>query len=162
MYDFFSRMVANAKAVRAQETSKETDILKRYEHDKYIVNLTLSSNDYGWTDIDEKVKVKLVNPGICAESPDFSTWNIMGQLKGTGHIEWEAILAEALMKAVCNWKKEGARADESADISALFNRDLTAKEMFFKKENIMKHLECIFKTEKVDENGTIYVRYNVA
>lgn len=162
MWNFLNRLIANANASRAVETTQETDIIKRYEHDKFYVELALSSNDFGWSNVDESVKVKLLNPEICSENEYFTTWNIMEQLKGTGHKEWEAILASALMKSVCDWKKNGANLEELPDISSLYNRDLLAKQKFFSKERISNHLKCILKTEKVDADGTIYVRYKVA
>lgn len=162
MLNFLKQLIVNANALRAVETTQETDIIKRYEHDKIYVDLALSSNDYGWSKVDRSVKVKLLNPEICSENTDFTTWNIMSQLKGTGHTEWEAILAASLMKSVCDWKKNGANLDDLPDISSLYNRDLLAREMIFKKEKIGNYLKCILKTERVDEDGTIYVRYKVA
>ena len=162
MKTFFERIIANAKAARNKEQTGETNIIQRYENDKLVVGLTLSSKDYGWSTPDKSVKVMLTNPGACADSPDFSTWNIMGLITGTGHVEWEAILASALMDAVCKWKKNGANAEEAADISALFNRDLLAKQKMFKKEDISKHLNRIFNTEKVESDGTRFVSFKVA
>ena len=163
MLDFFKRLIANAKNERAKETPETKNIFERYESDKLVVDLTLSSNDYGWGKTDENIKVKLVNPSACVENPEFSTWNIMGMLFGTGHSEWEAILATVLMEAVCNWaKNKEENADETVDISAMFNRDLISAKSIFTKSDIDKFLCRIFKTERIEPDGTKFVKFQVA
>lgn len=163
MLNFFKRLVANAKIERAKETPETKNIFERYESDKLVVGLTLSSKDYGWSSSDKSIKVKLLNPSACADNPEFSTWNIMGMLNGTGHVEWEAILATVLMEAVCNWKKNKDNSkDETADISDMFNRDLLSSKKIFKKKDIDKFLGRIFKTERIESDGTRFVRFKVA
>ena len=163
MSNFFTRVAQNAMAARATETTEENDILARYEKDKIFVDLKLSSKDYGWSNPDESVKVLLVNPATCADSSVFTTWNLMSMLHGTGHSEWEAIIADMLMLAVCEWYKNGAKADEPADISRLFNRDFLASgNRMFTKDMVSTHLNRIFNTEKIDADGTRYLKFKIA
>lgn len=163
MSNFFARVTQNAMARRATETTEENDVLARYEKDKIFVNLKLSSKDYGWSDPDESVKVMLVNPASCADNSRFTTWNLMSMLCGTGHSEWEAIMADMLMFAICEWYKKGANVDEPADISMMFNRDFLASGgRKFTMDQVKEYLKRIFNTEKIDEDGTRYLSFKIA
>lgn len=164
MSNFFTRTMERAMAVRAVEMPRENeDILTRYKKDKIYVDLKLSSGDYGWTEPDRSVKVFLVNPATCAENPFFSTWNLMSLLYGTGHTEWEALMADVLMQTICKWYKKGANAGEPVDISMLFNRDyLASGYRRFTMEQVSNHLNRVFNIEKVDDDGTRYVSFKIA
>lgn len=111
----------------------------------YLMQAALISKDYGWKMVPHK-KVTLVNPRDCANLDILtlaSIWN------GTGHSEWEYIMAYALLYPTSKAIKSGR---STADITGLFNRNLLASKnrVFTSKQiydHIIKWFEIVSDTE---------------
>ena len=127
-----------------------------YDYGLSGLELFLSTHDYGWSVPDPShKKVILVNPLDCKEK--ISLMGLVSAWRGTGHSEWEAILAHMFILSVLNAIESG---ENEADITLLFNRDFTAsKDRVFTKEQVYNHLIGWFDiVEETDEVLKLKIR----
>ena len=116
---------------------EEVSVPVMYDYGLGALRFLLMSRDYGWNAIDEEhKKVILTNPKDCENK--ITLMGMMSAWRGTGHTEWEALLAGWFIQAVIDAidKDEG-----EADITHLFDRDLIAADnRIFTKEQVKNHL----------------------
>lgn len=107
----------------------------------------LRSEDYGWSDPKPFKKVTLVNLKECEDK--ISLMGLVSAWRGTGHSEWEFLLAGWFIHAVIEAQKNEST---EADISMLFDRDLLARnDRIFTQKQIYAHLIPWF--EIIEENA---------
>lgn len=113
--------------------------------------------DYGWEKPDENhKKVILVNPDDCREK--INGMGLISIWRGTGHSEWEALLAKWFIEAVKTAIENG---EKEADITHMFNRDfLASKNRVFTKEQVYDHLIKWFSIVK-DSDEELKVRFRI-
>lgn len=101
------------------------------------LGILLASRDYGWTKPDEShKKVILTNPLDCKEK--ICLMGMISAWRGTGHSEWEAILAGLFIQAVLDAIEKNVN---EADITDLFNRDFIAShDRVFTQAQVYNHL----------------------
>lgn len=132
-------------------TDKEENCIvleKPFDYGLDMIGLAIYTGDYGWDDKPFK-KVTLVNPKDCENK--INLIGMMSRWRGTGHGEWEALLAWWFVDAVVNALK--SESDE-ADISALFDRDLLARNnRVFTQEQIYAHIIPSFEIVKDNDDG---------
>lgn len=110
------------KAVREQREEQKWEVTEP-EHDYELGELgfALRSGDYGWERVPGSKKVVLINADQCENK--ISVTSVASAWRGTGHSEWEYWLAGyfvvQVVEALMNKENE-------ADISMMFDRDLTA------------------------------------
>lgn len=121
-----------------------------YDYGLGTLRFLLMSHNYGWETKEENTKkVILVNPKDCEER--ISLIRVMAAWRGTGHTEWEAILAGLFVNAVV---EALSKDEEEADITNVFNRDYKAAGgRSFTKEQVYDHLINWF--DIVEETETI-------
>ncbi|MFR2534537.1 MAG: hypothetical protein ACLTEH_03335 [Clostridia bacterium] len=143
--DFWNRFFN--KKNRNIATLEETDVSTIQEEDSSVpapfdygldmlVFVLLRSENYGWSDPKPFKKVTLVNAKDCENK--ISLMGLVSAWSGTGHSEWEFLLAGLFLCAVLD-----ALENESneADISMLFDHDLLARDgRMFTQEQIYAHL----------------------
>lgn len=114
------------------------------------LGIFLATKDYGWTEPDEShKKVILINPLECKEK--ICLMGMVSAWRGTGHSEWEAILAGWFIQAVLDAIDSNVN---EADITHLFNRDfLASKNRVFTQDQVYYHLikwfDIIEETDQV-------------
>ncbi len=110
----------------------------------------LMSRNYLWSEKEHK-KVILVNVNECKDK--ITLTGLVKALKGTGYLEWEALLASWLTIAVINAIKNG---EDTADITRMFSRELSAYDAIGKQTFPHdKHVDLLMKRlfEKVEESA---------
>lgn len=147
---FFSNLFKDKKT----ETATPAEVLKplkdTHDYGLETANVLLASGDFGWEPKTVKKTVILANTDKCADK--LTLVGMIAQWHGTGHSEWECLLAVWFIEAV----KEAVKAKECADITILFNRDLTSGSAKMTQKEIARHLAPHFK--KVAEiDNTLYV-----
>ena len=120
-----------------QEIKRCEEDMKLYDYELGALRFLLMGGNFAWeTREDETKKVILVNPKACDEKITLSS--MMAAWRGTGHTEWEAILAGLFVNAVV---EALSKDEEEADITNLFNRDYKAAGgRRFTKEQVYDHL----------------------
>ena len=117
-----------------------------YDYGMGILDVALRSKDFGWDSKPLTKKYILTNVKECENRV-----NVMGLVsawRGTGHSEWEYLLAGVFMGIVLEALEKG---EEQADITILFSRDLLASGgRKFEQEDVYNHLIKSFNI--VDEN----------
>ena len=102
-----------------------------------------NSKDYVWEEVPYK-HVILANPQELIGRVNGN--NLMALWQGTGHSEWEAILALIFIQSI---KKAEKKNLEEVDISVLFNHNLKASNnRQMSAEQVRKHISRSFKVEK--------------
>lgn len=146
--EFWNRIFASkdvASNVSPSSVKVEDEIMTEstVPHDYGLddIGIILLGQDYGWN-IKPFKKVTLVNPKDCENKIDLM--GLVAIWRGTGHSEWESLLAywfiDAVLKALRN-------CEDEADISMMFNRDFTASNgRIFKQEEVHKHILPWFET----------------
>lgn len=105
-----------------------------------MIGIILWEQDYGWN-IKPFKKVTLVNPKDCENRIDLM--GLVAIWRGTGHSEWEFLLAYWFIKAVLEALNNG---EDEADISMMFDRDFTASNnRILKQEKVHKHILPYFE-----------------
>ena len=123
----------------------EKEYRSAHDYGMGVLLVALKSRDYGWSDPYPIRKVILVNPTEYRNR--ITVFGIASLWMGTGHSEWEFLLASWFVEAIVKAIEDGA---EEADITHLFNRDLIATNYrTFTKEQVYDHLIKWF--EIVDE-----------
>ena len=117
-----------------KKCQKEMEI---YDYELGALRFLLMSGNFAWeTRENETKKVILVNPKDCEKKITLSS--MMAAWRGTGHTEWEAILAGLFVNAVV---EALSKDEEAADITNVFNRDYKAVGgRRFTKEQVYDHL----------------------
>ena len=113
------------------------------------LGILLAGRDYGWSKPDENhKKVILTNPLECKEK--ICLMGMVSAWRGTGHSEWEAILAGWFIQAVLDAIESNA---SEADITHMFNRDfLASRDRVFTHSQVYNHLIKWFDiVEETDE-----------
>ncbi len=113
--------------------------------DDALLNVGLRTGDYDWQEKPFK-KVILLNVSDCQR---ISLTKLLKMWSGTGHVEWEYLLAGWFIMQVDEAVKEG---QDEADITILFSRELsTSRGRVFTQQAVYNHLIKWF--EICDENG---------
>ncbi len=114
------------------------------------VETFLLTNDFGWSKPKEdSKKVTLVNVDDCENKLNAN--DLLNEWKESGHVEWEALLAYWFTSQVVDAIK---RREKTADITVLFDRDLTMTipGKVFTREEIYAHIipsfDIIEETDK--------------
>lgn len=131
-------MMSVSKKAQEQESKRcEESAVVPYDYELGALRFLLMSGNFAWeTREDETKKVILVNPKACEEK--ITLTSMMAVWRGTGHSEWEAILAGLFVNAVV---EALSKDEEEADITNLFNRDYKAAGgRRFTKEQVYDHL----------------------
>ena len=108
---------------------------QRWNYELENMEELLGGHNLGWTTPNKNVKVILVNPEDCKERITLSM--IAKSWEGTGHKQWEVLLAGWFIKAVLEALDQNKK---EADISLLFNRDFLAEGKYFSKKEVWEHL----------------------
>ena len=121
-----------------------------------LVYFLLKSGDYGWNMPDKNhKKVLLVNPKDCERK--ITLMGLVKAWRGTGHSEWEAILANWFIVAVVTAIDE----DTEADLTNMFNRDfLASRDRVFTKQQVFDHLIKWFEIVSEDDE-TLELRFKI-
>lgn len=130
-------MSVSKKAQKPEIKRCEESAAVPYDYELGALRFLLMSGNFSWkTREDETKKVILVNPKDCEEK--ISLTSMMAVWRGTGHSEWEAILAGLFVSAVV---EALSKDEEEADITNVFNRDYKAAGgRLFTKEQVYDHL----------------------
>ncbi len=150
-------------ATRSQNTVPIREVVpslkERYKSDSMMIGFTLSTRDYGWEVTQTCPKILLSNTQECISNPSINAWNLMSCFRGTGHCEWECILAMFFMEALLEAEEKG----KEADITSLFNRNFMASgNKTFSSAQVARHLERWFETVKCTDEGVGYLRFRGA
>ena len=146
--EFWNRIFASkdvASNVSPSSVKVEDEIMTEstVPHDYGLddIGIILLGQDYGWN-IKPFKKVTLVNPKDCENKIDLM--GLVAIWRGTGHSEWESLLAYWFIKAVLEALNNG---EDEADISMMFDRDFTASnDRIFTQEEVHKHILPWFET----------------
>ena len=129
-------MMSVSKKAQEPEIKRCEEDMKLYDYELGDLRFLLMSKNFSWKTREETKKVILVNPKDCEEKITLSS--MMAAWRGTGHTEWEAILAGLFVNAVV---EALSKDEEEADITNLFNRDYKAAgDRIFTKEQVYDHL----------------------
>lgn len=143
------------KGNMAEEVPMES-VTEDTHHDYGLnnVGIALSSNDYGWN-IKPYKQVILVNPKDCENK--ISVMSMVSAWRGTGHSEWEFLLAKIFVEAVVDAIENNK---EEANITNLFNRDfLSSGDHIFSQKEVYDHLIPWFEiVEETDDELKLKIR----
>lgn len=110
----------------------------------HVLPIVLRSGDYYWSERISHKKVILCNPKDCDK---LTIWTVVSAWGGTGHLEWDFLLAGWFINAI----QTALEAETEADISMLFCRDLFARnDKVYTSEQVYEHLLPSF--EIIEEN----------
>ena len=148
------------KKLLEQETPTES-VHKRgvdvyHDYGLSLLEFGLRSGDYG-QNIRGFKKVTLTNVSKCKNT--ISVLGLVTTWKGTGHVEWEYLLAGWFIISVIETLEN---QKEEADITCLFDRDLIASNgKVFTKEQIYDHLIDWFDIEsETDDEIRVSLKFN--
>ena len=135
-----------------REQWQETKFVHDYELGE--LGFALRSRDYGWERVPESKKVVLINADQCKNK--ITVTSVASAWRGTGHSEWEYWLAGyfvvQVVEALMNKENE-------ADISMMFDRDLTASDgRRLTKAQIWEHLSKYFDIVEEEDDK---IRFSV-
>lgn len=112
------------------------------EEDIKLLAFVLLKNPFGWKETPSTKKVILANPESLKKTRLF---DCASSFKGTGHAEWEYILAGWLISAAGKSIETG----DECDISQLFNTTLLASnDAYFTPKQIYNHLIHFFTIQE--------------
>ena len=108
-------------------------------NERMVMNVALMSEDINFDDFNENHRrVIIVNPN---DAVNLELMDYVSALNGTGHSEWEYMLAFLLVNSI---RRASAVGDE-ADISRLFDRSFTASgNRKMTADQILKHCLKLF------------------
>lgn len=161
--DFFSKIFRKERAEVQEslkaETQEEVRAEEPVEHDylncfELATNL-MFSNGYGWKQKPFK-KVTLTNVKDCENK--ISVLSVAASWNGTGHYEWELLLASNFVRPVVEALLNGS---DEADISTIFRCELlhASGERVFSQEAIYGHLIPFFEIEsETDEELRLAIK----
>ena len=123
-----------------------------------ILTVAMRSKDFGWDNIVEPEK-RFILTDLHLYEGKVDVFALASYWRGTGHCEWENLLAAWLIYTVIDALKKG---ENRADISMLFTRDLIAsRDRRFTKGQVYKYIFPSFDIADEDE-GNIYLRLRIA
>lgn len=111
----------NTQDSHAQNPITTNESKEPYDYGLREFKFAIRSGDYGWSEPTYHKKVFLVNPFDCKER--INVMDLAERWKGTGHTEWEYLLAGMFLDAVLDAIEINS---QRADITCMFDRDLTA------------------------------------
>lgn len=133
-------------------TENRKEYLKPDEIQTINAAIYFGGKDYGWEPYVEKKHFVLTNPEIIAE---FSPYNLALNFRGTGHFEWELLLAMWMVSAA----REALDIGTECDISKVFNIELLVRPKHegddyrrLKPEQIREHIGKFFEVIEENEN----------
>ena len=128
---------AKTKATQAQTQAQATQeiVQPTFNYGVDMAGIYLRSNDFGWETDETAKKVILVNPLQCKEKVNFM--GLVSAWRGTGHAEWEALLAYWFLTPVIEAIEKD---EEEADISNCFNKELQSSKGKMSKEQVFAHI----------------------
>ena len=88
--------------------------------DNMTLNVALASGDYGWSEPRTAKRFTLVN---ASDGKELNLFQVASCFCGTGHCEWEYLLAYYFLTAINKAVGEGK---PEADLTNMLNRDLLA------------------------------------
>ena len=89
--------------------------------ERLVLNYEMMSKDISFEDINKNPRrVLIVNP---KDAVNLRLMDYAAALQGTGHTEWEYMLAFLLVNSI----RSAAAAGDEADVSEMFDRSYTAK-----------------------------------
>ena len=137
----FGNEVTPVELVEAEkEKEKVSEEQKPYDYGLDSLSFCLWTDDYGWNIDQEYKKVFLTNPHECKEK--ISVTMLISAWRGTGHSEWEFLMAGWFVKAVVEAIEKGY---PEAEITPIFNRDfLASRGRVFTKEQVYNHIIRFF------------------
>ncbi len=148
----------NESANRLQTNNEVAQEKKPFDYGMLSVAIGLSSNDYGWSEPVELPKHYILRD-IDAYKEKVTVMGLVSAWRGTGHSEWEFLLAGIFISNLLEAWGEGKK---EVDITTLFDRDLLAtNNRVFTKEQVKEHIIKVFTIEDEDTDN-IYLRLNVA
>lgn len=123
------------KEVSELPKEEENQVYSYHNYGLDTLDMGLRSGDYGWNRTPFK-KVTLVNVAQCKDR--ISVFGMASAWRGTGHSEWEYLLAGVFVMIV----KEAIETNkDQADISVLFGRELTASgNRVYTRQQVYDHL----------------------
>lgn len=131
----WSILTKKNKEVGKFPKEEEKKIYNCHNYGFDTLDMGLRSGDFGWNRIPFK-KVTLVNVVQCKDR--ISVFGMASAWRGTGHSEWEYLLAGVFVMIV---KEAIENNKEQADISVLFGRELTASgDRVYTREQVYDHL----------------------
>lgn len=148
----------NESTDRVQTNNEVVEEKKPFNYGMMSVAIGLASNDYGWNEPVELPKHYILRD-IDAYKEKVTVMGLVSAWRGTGHSEWEFLLAGIF---ISNLLEAWEAGQKEVDITTLFDRDLLASNNHvFTKEQVKDHIIKIFTVEEED-NENIYLRLNVA
>jgi hypothetical protein len=121
-----------------------------------LLNTALRSNDFGWTPAVPISKQYILTNAEEIRNSDIDLYQLVSLWRGTGHVEWEYIMAGFFLTKVIE-----VAAGEEVNISQLFNKDMIAsRDRVFTKEQAYEHLIKWFTVVNEDESN-IYLSFNL-
>lgn len=129
-------------------TTKEKDYLTQEERKAVGIHLYFDGRDYGQEKYVEKKHFVLTNPEAIK---DFSVMSLAADFRGTGHSEWEVLLAMWMLEAA----RKAVEENCECDVSQVFNAHLLASPKHdgedyrrLTPEDIWNHLNRFFIVEE--------------
>ena len=116
--------------------------------ERLVLNYEMMSKDINFEDINNNPRrVVIVNP---KDAINLKLMDYANALQGTGHSEWEYMLAFLLVNSI----REAATVGNEADISRMFDRSYTASgKKKMTAEQILDHCMKIFTV--VEDNSEV-------
>lgn len=121
-------------------------------NEQRALNFALSNRDYGWEPYVERKRFILTNPEE-AQSVEYMAW--VSAFRGTGHAEWEFLMAAWMVNAI----REALETSGECNISRVFNTEFLASPRNegddyrrLKPEAVYNHIIKYFTIKKESEN----------
>lgn len=135
MMKWLNELLSRKEPVSKSDTTDVKRVSIYHDYGLDMLKSGLASGDYG-SSIKRYRNVTLVNVSQCKDR--VSVFGLVSAWRGTGHSEWEYLLAGMFIMSLLEAIN---KHEEEADITCLFNRDLTASGgKVFPQEEIYNHL----------------------
>ncbi len=140
--EWLKRILSKKESTNDSNQDKRIDVY--HDYGTSLLEYVLKSGDFEERIRGSQKKYILTNVEECKNK--VSIFGLVTSWKGTGHMEWEYLLAayfaDTLMEAL-------NKHQEEADITCLFDKDLMSKDgsKVFKQEDIYAHLIDWFNVE---------------
>ncbi|MDR0978750.1 MAG: hypothetical protein LBL91_02260 [Lachnospiraceae bacterium] len=133
----------------AEEVSKCRQRMIPYR-DEQIFNSIMRSDDYGYTKPQVGHK-KYILTNVEETSQRITLEKLAGYWAGTGHVEWEYLMAFILIQEVLKAYEAGTK---EADLTELLGRDFSARfDRTFSKEKVWEHIQSSFEIVREDSKN---------
>lgn len=135
---------------------RKLDALARMSSGRKTLQTVLCGGDYICKVTKPNCKVILSNVTECAENPNITILSIANAFKGTGHIEWEWLMADFIVRSISQAYENDV---DSCDFSWLFNKSFSSKAgLSFSADEVRRHLSRYFSTVEIQPDGTEVVK----